>query len=148
MSFPIHIVTVPSHIMLVGLLIKNKSSQFKTLPVRSKCFHSQALKLRWIEFSAFQKRMWRLFTCIIGYSWKKKTKNENMEFPGVLKSIWKFQGSSKRVEFSPNQKKIMWNFHGSWFLVLKFPRVVAQFCGISWGEALLSPEFPRIKWQT
>ena len=32
-SFPIHIVTVPCHIMLVGLIIKNKSFQFKTLPM-------------------------------------------------------------------------------------------------------------------
>ena len=30
---------------------------------------------------------------------------EDMEVPGLLKSIWKFQGSSKKgVKFSPNQK--------------------------------------------
>ena len=31
----------------------------------------------------------------------------------------------------------MWNFHGFCFLVLEFRKVVAQFCGISWGEAFL-----------
>ena len=34
---------------------------------------------------------------------------------------------------SSDQEKIMWNFQGSWFLVLEFPRDVTQFCTISIG---------------
>ena len=33
---------------------------------------------------------------------------------------------------------------GFW-LALEFPRGVAKFCGIPKGEALLSPEFRRVK---
>ena len=48
-----------------------------------------------MESPAFQKRMWWLFACIVGYS-RKNPKNEVTEFPGVLKSVLKFQGSSKK----------------------------------------------------
>ena len=43
-------------------------------------------------------------------------------------SIWKFQGSikiKKEVKVSRgDQEKIMWNFHGSWFLAMELPRGV------------------------
>ena len=56
----------------------------------------------------------------------------------------KSRSSKKEVEFlGGDQEKFYWNFHGSWFFTLGFPRVLAQFCGICWGEALFSPEFPR-----
>ena len=48
---------------------------------------------------------------------------------GQLKK-WNFQGM-KGV-----QEKPMWNFHGSWFFTLEFPRGAKQFCKISSrGEA-------------
>ena len=47
-----------------------------------------------------------------------------------------------------DQEKIMWNFHGSWFLALEFPSGVSKSCEISRFEALFCPEFPRIKLQT
>ena len=34
-----------------------------------------------------------------------------------------------------DQVKIMWNFQGSLFLALEFPRDLTQFCGISRGGA-------------
>ena len=43
---------------------------------------------------------------------------------GQLKKKWNFQGKSV-------QEKPMWNFHGSWFLTLEFPRGVKQFWKIS-----------------
>ena len=48
-----------------------------------------------------------------------------MEVPGLLKNrMWKLQETTKKeVEFQKLiQEKIVWNFHGSWFLVfdLKF----------------------------
>ena len=70
----------------------------------------------------------------MGYS-RKNPKNEDMEFPGVLKSIWKFQESSKKE----------CNFH----LIKK------QSCGISMGLAFWSwnslglwydfVEYPEVK---
>ena len=63
---------------------------------------------------------------------------ENMEFPGVLKKEhveipikkkWNTQGRSKT-----NHVK----FSGFRFLVLEFPRSLAQFYGISRGVALFS----------
>ena len=48
---------------------------------------------------------------------------------GQLKKKWNFQGKGV-------QEKPMWNFHGSWFLTLEFPRGVKQFWKISSkGEA-------------
>ena len=43
--------------------------------------------------------------------------------------------------------KLMWNFHGSWFLTLEYPKGVTQFYGISRGENLFSPEFLKVKLQ-
>ena len=71
-----------------------------------------------------------------------------MEFPRVLKKQQAdFQGVNyKQCGISTdNQEKIMWNFQGSWFQVLKRLRGVTQFCGISRGEALFCLEFPWIK---
>ena len=59
-----------------------------------------------------------------------------MEIPGVKKKKWNFRG---------DQEKIVWNFHGSWFLVLETPMGVTQFCGIFRGEALFSLVFPKVK---
>ena len=42
----------------------------------------------------------------------------------------------------------MSNFHGSWSLVLHFPRGVAQFGRISRDEALFCLESSKVKWQT
>ena len=39
----------------------------------------------------------------------------------------------------------MWNFQGSWFLAIEFPRCVTQSSRISSGESLLCLEFPRVK---
>ena len=49
------------------------------------------------------------------------------------------------MEF-PGVKEIpsMWNFQGSLFLVLKFPRDLTQFCGIFRGWALLCLDFPGV----
>ena len=46
-----------------------------------------------------------------------------------------------------DQEKTMWNFQGqrSWLLTMEFPKCVTQFPGISKGEALFCPEFPRVK---
>ena len=42
------------------------------------------------------------------------------------------------------QRNSMWNFQGSLFLVLKFPRDLTQFCGIFRGWALLCLDFPGV----
>ena len=71
-----------------------------------------------------------------------------MEFPGVLKKDHvEIPGvKQKRSAISRGgQEKFMWNFNGSWFLAFEFPRGLAQFCKISRGKALVSPEFPRVK---
>ena len=95
-----------------------------------------------MELPAFQKRMWWLFTCIVGYS-RKNPKNEDMEFPGVLKSIWKFQGSSKKeCNFHLIKKQSCGISHGSWFLVLEFPSVVVHT--ILWNFLRWSFVFSRI----
>ena len=36
-----------------------------------------------------------------------------------------------------------WNFHGSWFLTLEFPKSVTQFCKVSGLKSLFSLEFLR-----
>ena len=70
-----------------------------------------------------------------------------MEIPHPQSVVCFFWNSPLKKEHeisgsSSDQKQIMWNFHGSWFLVLEFPSGATQFCGISKGEALFSPEFP------
>ena len=40
-----------------------------------------------------------------------------------------------------DQEKIIWNFHGPWFLVSEIPIRATQFCGISRGKDLFSLEF-------
>ena len=49
------------------------------------------------------------------------------------------------MEIPGYQKNDMWNFQGSWFLVLEFPSDLTQFCEISVGGALFSLEFPRVR---
>ena len=44
-----------------------------------------------------------------------------------------------------DQERFMWNFHGSWFLALDFPKGVTQLCRISKGEALFCSKFPNVK---
>ena len=41
-------------------------------------------------------------------------------------------------------KKILWNFHESWFLVLEIPMGVILFGGISRDEASFCREFPGV----
>ena len=50
-------------------------------------------------------------------------------FEGRKNRMWKFQGSIKKgVEFSGTiKKKIMWDFHGSWFLTSEFQSGITQF---------------------
>ena len=85
----------------------------------------------------------------MGYSTKKfkqEVKVEDMEFPGVLKEHAEIPGVNLKNGISrADQEKIMWKFHRYWFLTLKFPRGVTQFCRISRGESLFSLEFPRVK---
>ena len=66
---------------------------------------------------------------------------EDMEFPGVLKSIWKFQGSwRKKVEFSPNQKEIV-----EFLWVLVFGLRISKGCStILWNLQGWSFVFSRI----
>ena len=79
---------------------------------------------------------------------KKQTAGvEDMEFPGVLKKqnveiprVNKKGGISRS-----DQEKIVWNFHGSWFLALDIPMGVTQFGRISRGEASFRLEFPWVK---
>ena len=60
------------------------------------------------------------------------------------KLLWGWDWNRSGISRS-DQEKIIWNFHGSWFLTLEFPRCVAPLSGISRGEALFSPEFPEVK---
>ena len=72
----------------------------------------------------------------LGYSRKFQTgvwggrRVEDMDFQGYWqKSVRKFQWSVKiEVEFSRDiQKRIMWNFHGSWVLTWNFQEVSHNF---------------------
>ena len=62
-----------------------------------------------------------------------------METPGLNKKGVEFPGMIK--------KKIVWNFHGFWFLALEIRIGVTRFGGISRGEASFYFEFPRVKKQ-
>ena len=58
----------------------------------------------------------------------------------------KFQGSIKKeLEFAGVIKKIMSNFHESWFSALKILMSVTQFCPVSGREASFCMEFPQVK---
>ena len=60
-----------------------------------------------------------------------------MKIPGVN---YKRSGISRGV-----LEKLMWNFHGSWFLTLQFPKGVTQFCKIASGDSgNLDPYFAEI----
>ena len=69
---------------------------------------------------------------------------------GGLK-IWNFQkGIYQRNSMwigisGGDQEKIMWNFQGSWFLVLELLRDVIQFCTIARGGAFICLEFLGVK---
>ena len=87
---------------------------------------------------------------------QKKIQTERIEWGGWggLR-IWNFQGyqrnsmcnfrelTKNKVEFLRVIKKI-WNFLGSLFLALEFPRDLIQFCGISRGWVLFCLEFPGV----
>ena len=62
---------------------------------------------------------------------------KNVEIPGVDQ---KRSGNSRGI-----QEKLMWNFHGSWFLTLEFPRAATQICRISRGKSFFSLEFLGVK---
>ena len=105
------------------------------------------------EISKIEMNLWMVYIILaMGYSRKKPNRGG-----GGLR-IWNFQGYQRnsicnfqeliknRGEISTDdQEKIMWNFQGSCFLALKFPRDVTQFCGISRVGALLCLEFPGLK---
>ena len=70
----------------------------------------------------------------MGYS--RKNPNRGIwSFRGIKEiECGNFQGLFKNeVEFPGDQEKIMWNFQGSLFLALEFPRNLTQFCGICIG---------------
>ena len=74
--------------------------------------------------------------CELGYSRKNADKGVELRTLSVRgywkKSMRKFQGSVKiEMEFQSVFTKNSWNFHGSWFLTLEFPRGVTQYCRIS-----------------
>ena len=81
------------------------------------------------------------------------TNNKVLVCPGSLRfsqeiptTNYKITGTGTRSGISNgDQEKIVWNFQGSWFLALEFPRDLTQFCGISRGGALFCLEFPRGK---
>ena len=81
-------------------------------------------------------------TSILIGLFQKKSKQvggvDDVEFSGVLKKTVEVPGvNQKRSEISSGvQKEIMWNFHGSWFLILEFPKSATQFCRTSKGEVL------------
>ena len=59
----------------------------------------------------------------------------------------KFWGSMKSGISKGDEEKIMWNIYGSWFLALKIPMGITQFCGISKAGASFFLEFPWVKSQ-
>ena len=65
-------------------------------------------------------------TSKLGYSRKKNRGDRRGWGHGVLKNMWKFQGSIKKEV----KEKLLWNFHGFWFLIMEFLRGVIQFCSI------------------
>ena len=81
-------------------------------------------------------------TSILIGLFQKKSKQvggvDDVEFSGKLKKTVEVPGvNQKRSEISSGvQEKIMWNFHGSWFLILEFPKSATQFCRTSKGEVL------------
>ena len=64
-----------------------------------------------------------------------------MEFPGV----WY---EERACGNSRGQIKKNWNFHGSSFLDDTYISKGCKFGEIFKGEALFSPEFSRVQWQT
>ena len=104
MSFPIH--TVPCHIVLVGLLIENKSFQFKTLPMLDWNVSLLSQVWNWDKSNcqAFPKTignylhiLWAIPEKIQKMRpWNFQGIEEQMGIPGIK---W------KRVEFSSNPKK-------------------------------------------
>ena len=67
----------------------------------------------------------------MGYS-RKNANSGIWSFRSIKETVCgNFQGLFKNeVEFPGDQEKIMWNFQGSLFLALEFPRNLTQFCGI------------------
>ena len=76
-----------------------------------------------------------LRTCYFQGDWKNRicrlqeSIKKELEFPVMIK------------------KKIVWNFHRSWFLALEISMGVIRFGGNSRGETSFCLEFPRVKWQ-
>ena len=83
------------------------------------------------------RELWTLAAPELGYSRKKLNRGvADMEFPGALKKqkVDVPGANNKKNRISRgDQEKIMWIFQGSQFQVLKFPRSVTQFCGVSQG---------------
>ena len=133
MSFPIH--TVPCHIVLVGLLIENKSFQFKTLPM-----------LDWNVSLLYQVWNWDKSNCqafpkknvVIIYMYyglfQKKSKEWGHGISKVLKSRWEFQGSSEKE----------WNFHLIQKNHVEFPWILFFGLGIPKGRSTILWNFLRL----
>ena len=128
----IYIATVSCHIMLVGLLIKNKSFQFKTLPTS-----------HWnVSFLRFDTEINQIA------SFPKDTVVFIYMYYGLFQKIskrgfmtWNFKVYSRAYGNSRDQeqnfhliKKKSWNFHGSRFLVLEFQGWSFVFSRISNGK--------------
>ena len=131
----IYIATVSCHIMLVGLLIKNKSFQFKTLPTS-----------HWnVSFLRFDTEINQIA------SFPKDTVVFIYMYYGLFQKIskrgfmtWNFKVYSRAYGNSRDQEQ---NFH-----LIKKNRGISMGLGFwSWnsrGEASFFPEFPMGKWQT
>ena len=89
---------------------------------------------RWVELKrSFWLLVWQTgygccpLWCMQWVSPKEKSKQGLKTWN--FQSMWKFQRSNKKeVEFPGLiKKKIMWNFHGFWFLTLRFPSGISIY---------------------
>ena len=140
--------TLPTHSIKNMLSFSPSPQQIKTLPTLGWNVSFLRFETEINGIASFPKKNVVIIYMHCGLFQKKSKEWGHGISRGIEEHIEIAGITQKRVPFSPNQKTIMWNFHGSWFLLLEFSRVLVQFCEISWGEALFSPEFPRIKWQT
>ena len=106
----------------------------KKLQVQSRIFKNpnfQSLLWIWknLEVYTLQDQHFRIQ--ILNGLFQKKLEQgvEDMEYPVVLKKgIEKCQSVKKCSRISRIvQEKVIWNFHGSWFLTLEFRRGVRKF---------------------
>ena len=87
--------TLPTHSIKNMLSFLPSPQQIKTLPTLDWNVSILRFESEINGIASFPKKNVVIIYMHCGLFQKKK-KNEDMEFPGVLKSIWKFQGSSKK----------------------------------------------------